>query len=84
MRINHIDDLTMDDPFQLKCHGGGGTDFRPPFEWLEEQGITPSCLVYLTDLDGPFPEIPSHYPVMWCSINKQRAPWGQTLHITKD
>jgi predicted metal-dependent peptidase len=84
MRINHIDDLTMDDPFQLKCHGGGGTDFRPPFEWLKEQDITPSCLIYLTDLDGPFPEIPPHYPVMWCSINKQRAPWGQTLHITKD
>lgn len=83
-RINHVDDLTMADSFQLKCYGGGGTDFHPPFEWLEKEGITPSCLVYLTDLDGPFPKNPPHYPVMWCSINKQRAPWGQTLYITED
>lgn len=79
--INHVDDLSMDDPFQLKCHGGGGTDFRPPFKWLEEQGIEPACLVYLTDLYGPFPDKPPPYPVLWCSINNQKAPWGETLKV---
>lgn len=83
-QINHVDDLTMDDIFEMKCHGGGGTDFRPPFTWLEQQGIEPSCLIYLTDLEGPFPETPPSYPVLWCSINKKQAPWGETLHITED
>jgi predicted metal-dependent peptidase len=80
-RINHVDDLTMDDEFKLKCHGGGGTDFRPPFTWLEEQGIEPACLVYLTDLYGPFPDKQPPYPVLWCSINDHRAPWGETIRI---
>jgi predicted metal-dependent peptidase len=79
--INHVDDLTMDDTFKMECHGGGGTDFRPPFKWLEQQGIEPACLVYLTDLYGPFPSNPPPYPVLWCSINDQKAPWGETLRI---
>lgn len=80
-RINHIDDLGEYDDFSLRCHGGGGTDFRPPFDWLQEQGIEPACLIYLTDLCGPFPKSPPSYPVLWCSINKQQAPWGETLHV---
>lgn len=80
-RVNHVDDLTMDDVFKMQCHGGGGTDFRPPFKWLEQHDITPACLVYLTDLEGPFPAEPPPYPVLWCSINKKKAPWGKTIHI---
>lgn len=79
--INHVDDLTMDDDFKMECHGGGGTDFRPPFKWVEEQGIEPVCLVYLTDLYGPFPDKPPAYPVLWCSVNDQKAPWGETLKV---
>jgi predicted metal-dependent peptidase len=80
-RVNHVDELGPDDPFKVKCHGGGGTDFRPPFAWLEEQGITPSCLVYLTDLEGPFPAAPPDYPVLWCTINNKIAPWGETVKV---
>ena len=80
-RVNHVAELDPDDPFVVKCHGGGGTDFRPPFVWLEEHGITPSCLVYLTDLEGPFPEAPPDFPVLWCSINNKVAPWGETVKV---
>ena len=80
-RVNHVDELEPGDPFNVKCHGGGGTDFRPPFRWLEERGITPSCLVYLTDLEGPFPQHAPDYPVLWCSINNKHAPWGETVKV---
>lgn len=80
-RINHVDDLTMQDPFSMKCHGGGGTDFRPPFNWLEKNDIKPACLIYLTDLEGPFPAQAPDYPVLWCSINNKTAPWGETLKV---
>lgn len=59
---------------------GGGTDFRPPFVKLEQQGIEPLCAIYLTDLEGPFGEEPP-YPVLWCTINDLEAPWGETVRI---
>ena len=37
-------------PIELHPRGGGGTDFRPPFAWLDEAEIDPVCVVYLTDL----------------------------------
>ncbi len=80
-RVNHVDDLEEYDPMVMKCHGGGGTDFRPPFKWLEERDITPACLIYLTDLEGPLPNEPPLYPVMWCCINGNVAPWGETIRI---
>lgn len=80
-RVNHVDDLQPDDQFRMECHGGDGTDFRPPFDWLAERDITPACLIYLTDLHGPLPDKAPHYPVLWCCINDQVAPWGETVRI---
>lgn len=37
--------------------GGGGTDFGPCFEWLDEHGIRPQTVVFLTDLCGTFPSL---------------------------
>ncbi|MDD3530635.1 MAG: VWA-like domain-containing protein, partial [Gallionellaceae bacterium] len=36
--------------------GGGGTDFRPVFEWLDGERADPDLLVYFTDAEGRFPE----------------------------
>jgi predicted metal-dependent peptidase len=60
--------------------GGGGTDFCPPFQYVQDQGIRPECLVYLTDLYGPFPAAPE-YPTLWCSTTSQVAPFGTTIEI---
>jgi predicted metal-dependent peptidase len=72
--IAHIDEFKPDDDLQFAAHGGGGTDFRPPFAWLEERGITPKCLVYLTDGYGPFPKEEPEFPVMWCINNRSVIP----------
>lgn len=60
---------------------GGGTDFRPPFNYLNENDIHPRCAIYLTDLEGPFPEQEPDYPVLWVTINDHVAPWGETIKI---
>lgn len=73
-RIAHIDEFGPDDDLQFAAHGGGGTDFRPPFVWLEENQIAPRALVYLTDGNGPFPEQESNFPVMWCINNHDVTP----------
>lgn len=61
--------------------GGGGTDFRPCFDWLKERGITPQTLVFLTDLCGTFPCEAPPYPVIWASTETRRAPFGQVVPL---
>lgn len=66
---------------KFKVHGGGGTDFRPPFNDIKERQIKPKCLVYLTDGYGPFPANAPDYPVMWVMTTDVKAPWGETIPI---
>lgn len=73
-RIAHIDEFGPGDDLQFTAHGGGGTDFRPPFEWLEENQIVPRALVYLTDGYGPFPEQEPDFPTLWCINNHDVTP----------
>ncbi len=74
-------ELAPDDQLPLKIHGGGGTDFRPPFELVAEKKIMPKCLVYLTDLCGPWPSEPPPYPVMWVCVTDEVCAWGETIPI---
>lgn len=78
--VNHVDVFSPDDQIEFKAHGGGGTDFRPPFKYVEEQGLRPECLIYLTDLYGSFPD-EAEFPVLWCATTDLEAPFGETVHI---
>jgi predicted metal-dependent peptidase len=62
-------------------HGGGGTDFRPVFEWLERQGRDPELLVYFTDAQGRFPQSEPNFPVIWLVKGKDPVPWGQRVQL---
>lgn len=79
--VNHVDEFEQHDHFEVAPHGGGGTDFRPPFRWLQERDITPTCLIYLTDGYGSFPDSPPPYPVLWVMTTSVVAPWGETVRI---
>jgi len=63
----------------LEPVGGGGTEFGPCFEWLDERGILPQTLVFLTDLYGSFPDSAPAYPVLWASTGGRRAPFGEVI-----
>lgn len=80
-KVNHVDELEPDDEFKLKCHGGGGTDFRPPFKWLSRRGIQPAALIYLTDMYGSFPDQDPGYPVLWVAISDIVGPFGDTIKL---
>lgn len=79
--INHEQMFQPDDDFVMVSKGGGGTDFRPPFERIEELGLKPDCLVYLTDGYGPFPAQEPQYPVLWCMTTDVVPPWGDYVRI---
>lgn len=66
---------------KLDLGGGGGTSFRPPFKWLDEQGIRPSALIYFTDMYGDFPEREPEYPTIWCRTSKVDCPWGEVIDV---
>jgi len=71
-------------PLELTPTGGGGTDYRPVFDWVRESGLDPACLVYLTDLEcNGFPAVEPDYPVLWARIGGQgdAAPFGDVLDI---
>ncbi|MGV8934350.1 MAG: VWA-like domain-containing protein, partial [Gallionellaceae bacterium] len=61
--------------------GGGGTDFRPIFDWLKFNGKVPDMLLYFTDAEGTFPATEPHYPVLWLVKGKAPVPWGQRVQL---
>lgn len=64
-----------------EIHGGGGTDFRPVFDWLVQQGQQPALLVYFTDAQGQFPQNEPNFPVIWLVKGKDLVPWGQRVQL---
>jgi predicted metal-dependent peptidase len=73
------EDFEPGDLVRLTPHGGGGTAFRPVFDWVAKSDIRPVCAVYLTDLCGddfgPEPD----YPVLWVSTAGTEAPFGEVI-----
>jgi len=62
--------------------GGGGTDFRPVFEHIEEKQIAPDVLVFFTDTWGDFPNEPPVYPVLWVvDVPGAKVPWGEMIQV---
>ncbi len=61
--------------------GGGGTDFRPVFDWVENNSIRPAALVYLTDMEGAFPKQEPDYPVLWAKTTDHKEPFGEGVRI---
>lgn len=69
------------EPITIEAVGGGGTDFRPIFRWVEEKGIAPACLIYLTDLRCRWFPTGVEYPVLWVTNSKREAPLGETVRV---
>lgn len=70
-------------PLELVPQGGGGTDYRPVCDYLEEQDITPTCLIWFTDLQcNRFPVEPP-FPVLWVSSldTSDKPPFGEVIRL---
>lgn len=71
----------QDLPFTLTPHGGGGTDFRPVPDYVEQENLQPVCLLWFTDLEcSRFPDEPD-YPVLWITSGREdnSPPFGEWL-----
>jgi predicted metal-dependent peptidase len=79
-QVRHVQEWkACDGPLKPEPRGGGGTDHRPVFEYLDKQGQPPTCLVCLTDMYSCFPDREPPYPVLWCSTGGKTAPFGRLV-----
>jgi predicted metal-dependent peptidase len=62
-----------------KLKGGGGTDFRAVFEYIELHLFETTLLLYFTDLDGFFPKEEPSYEVLWISPKESEIPFGRSI-----
>ena len=78
-QVSHVESYGTDDPLDIKPHGGGGTDFAPVFDKINELDIEPVAIVFLTDLCcSSFGDEPS-CPVLWVTTDAGTAPFGETV-----
>ena len=77
--VHKVETSEAGEHISLNPVGGGGTEFGPCFAWLDEHGICPQTLIFLTDLYGAFPDSEPAYPVLWASTGGGRAPFGQIV-----
>lgn len=80
--VNRVREFLPDNyPIQFEAVGGGGTDFRPVFNWVEENRTSEDIagLIYMTDMYGSFPETPPNYPVAWMATSKTQPPFGKYI-----
>ncbi len=77
-------------PDEIALKGRGGTDFRPGFEWLDEQGIQPAVCLYFTDMEcSDYPEAEPGFDVIWANWGPppsdwNREPWGERIDIAPE
>jgi predicted metal-dependent peptidase len=68
--------------------GGGGTEFAPFFDAVDDAGLVAdgTVAVYLTDGEGPFPSEAPDYPVLWIvtpgGIDEDLFPFGDVVRMS--
>ena len=83
-KVQSYKQITSGDVLEVEVKGGGGTDFRPVFEMIENELDQPTLLLYFSDTKGSFPEFEPMYEVLWVSSEHGEVPFGETIVIDED
>ncbi|WP_457748010.1 vWA domain-containing protein [Sulfurimonas sp.] len=67
------------DGLDVTLKGGGATDFRPVFEYIDKNFDEVKLLLYFTDLEGFFPDKEVNYVVKWVTPQVKDVPFGTLL-----
>jgi len=79
--------ITISQLHSLPVNGRGGTDFRPAIELVQKLKPKPDVVIYLTDGDGPAPDVPPKgIEVVWCIVptpyGRKPANWGHLVVVS--
>ena len=71
------------DTVENTYEGGGGTSFCPVFEEIATWAEPPVAVIYLTDLQGTFPDEVPDYRVLWVTFEQgtRSAPFGDVVRV---
>jgi len=81
-KINEHKVFYSGDILELSLSGGGGTDFRPVFKYIDENLQDTKLLLYFTDLDGFFPREIPNYDVKWIVPKESETPFGELIVLS--
>lgn len=70
------------DELTCKLQGGGGTDFRPVFDYIGQNLYDTALLLYFSDLDGIFPKDEPLFDVVWIAPKKSAVPFGRIIEVS--
>ncbi len=79
--IKGVEEFQPGDAVRLDAKGGGGTNFQPVFDHIDQTDEPPVACIYLTDGDGRFPKTEPEYPVLWASTGRSEFPFGQVVAL---
>ena len=82
--VHAAEEFSPSDDVELRFVGGGGTDFRPAFEWLAEHAPDVAAVIYLTDGAGRYPEEEAAWPTFWAMTTNAEPPWGRHVVIASE
>ena len=90
LSVSHVvaDDLTLEagDTVPAKLKGGGGTKFKPAFNWVAEHAHDVDVMVYLTDgYSNDLQDITNvEFPLLWLSTGERASKFraGEVIEIT--
>jgi predicted metal-dependent peptidase len=80
--VTHYDCFLPDDTVSISFHGGGGTDVRAAFDFLDTEGHADNlaCTIVLTDGYTPYPD-DCTTPVIWAMTTDMTAPFGEHCRV---
>ncbi len=82
-RIQGVYRFLTGETLEFSLKGGGGTDFRPVFDYIEREGLQPSLLIYFTDAKGTFPASEPPYETIWVLNEAREVPFGRIIFLQR-
>lgn len=90
--VQHVDEFDNETPFVIEngyaMHGGGGTQLKPAFDYIDVNGIDPSVCIVFTDghTEKFTAEMAPNYPTLWLITEggtKEKIEFGEVIEFDK-
>jgi len=83
-KIAKVEEFDEYDEIKLKPSGGGGTNFVPPFKYIEDHELSEEvkCMIYFTDgICSSYPKYAPDFPVLWVGMRKFEPKFGDFIFM---
>jgi predicted metal-dependent peptidase len=80
-KVTGHDEYTADDlPINIRTVAGGGTRFKPAFDYIDDQDLEPEVVVYLTDGEcDDTNHFTTPYETVWLTTGSTDLAWGTII-----